>query len=165
MQSEKCRSFKSGAASVEAGPFKSSLVSWVNGKSEYLVVNIVLNKRFEQVFEGLVVPRLIVLRLAQHDVVEGFTQGFLMKIAEVVQLCGIVFDPLFDDLISAVAHRHFFVHVFKIGIGYRGIQRNLDFDHIEQRFRHLHQRQLPGLLPLIGKEQVITKGIVQQQPQ
>lgn len=116
-------------------------------------------------FEGLVVPWLIVLSLAQYDVVEGFAQCFLMKIPEVVQLSGIVFDPLFDDLISAITHRHFFVDVFKIGIGYGGIQCNLDFDDVEQRFRHFHKRQLPGFLPLIGKEQVVTKGIVQQQPQ
>lgn len=122
-------------------------------------MNIIFQERFEQMFDGLIGARLVVLGLANHDVVEGFAQGFLVKIPEIIQFRGIVFDPFFDDLIGFVFHRQFFIHEFKIGVRHGGIQRYFDFDDVEQRFRRIDNRQIPGLLPFIGKKQVIPEGI------
>lgn len=69
-------------------------------------------------FERLVVPGLIILGLAEHDVVERFAEGFLVKIPEVVQFSGIVFDPFFDNLVGSITYGHFFVDLFKISISH-----------------------------------------------
>ena len=110
-------------------------------------------------FDGLIGASLVVLGLANHNVIEGFAQGFLVEIPEIIQFRSIVFDPFFDDLIGLVFHRHFFIHEFKVGVGHGGIQRYFDFNDVEQCFRCIGNRHVPGLLPLIGKKQVIPEGI------